>query len=137
MRDEARKPAERQIPVRVYFADAEKKPGFFEVDTVHHCGTADSGEFLLTLTATDVHWELRALLNKARKWTMEGLCDIRESLPFPLRGLDSDNGSEFINKALVKWCGEEEIQFTRTRPYRKNDNADSSPTSWSRRTAPA
>jgi len=115
----------RQIPVRVYFADAEKKPGFFEVDTVHHCGTTDSGEFLLTLTATDVHsgWvELRALLNKAQKWTMEGLCDIRKSLPFPMRGLDSDNGSEFVNRALVKWCAEEEIQFTRTRPYHKNDN---------------
>ena len=59
----------KQIPVRTYYADADKKPGFFEIDTVHHCGNSDSGEFCLTLTATDVHsgWvELRPLLNKAQ-----------------------------------------------------------------------
>ena len=115
----------KQIPVRVYYADADKKPGFFEVDTVHHCGTSESGEFCLTLTATDVYsgWvELRPVLNKAHKWTFEALQDIKSSLPFPLLGLDSDNGEEFINHALMDWCQQERIQFTRTRPYRKNDN---------------
>ena len=115
----------KQIPVRTYYADAEKKPGFFEVDTVHHCGTSDSGEFCLTLTATDVYsgWtELRPTLNKAHKWVFEALGDIESSLPFPLSGLDSDNGSEFINAALLKWCRERRVQFTRSRPYRKNDN---------------
>jgi len=115
----------KQIPVRTYYADADKKPGFFEIDTVHHCGTSDSGEFCLTLTATDVYsgWvELRPTLNKAYKWVFEALQDIKSSLPFPLSGLDSDNGSEFINAALLKWCREQRIQFTRSRPYRKNDN---------------
>lgn len=115
----------KQIPVRTYYADADKKPGFFEIDTVHHCGTSESGEFCLTLTATDVYsgWvELRPTLNKAHKWVFEALKDIKASLPFPLTGLDSGNGGEFINAALVKWCHEERIQFTRTRAYRKNDN---------------
>jgi len=115
----------KQIPVRTYYADAEKKPGFFENDTVYHCGTSDSGEFCLTLNATDVFsgWiELRPTLNKAHKWVFEGLMDIKASLLFPLLGIDTDNGSEFINVALLKWCNQENIQFTRTRAYRKNDN---------------
>jgi hypothetical protein len=115
----------KQIPVRTYYASADKKPGFFEIDTVHHCGTSDSGEFCLTLSATDVYsgWiELRPTLNKAHKWVFEALADVRSSLPFPLVGLDSDNGSEFINNAMVKWCHKERIQFTRSRAYRKNDN---------------
>ena len=115
----------KQIPIRTYYADADKKPGFFEVDTVHHCGTSDSGEFCLTLTATDVYsgWvELRPTLNKAHKWVFEALEGIQASLPFPFLGLDSDNGSEFINSALLKWCQQEHIQFTRARAYRKNDN---------------
>jgi len=115
----------KHIPVRTYYADADKKPGFFEIDTVHHCGTTDSGEFCLTLSATDVYsgWvELRPLLNKAHKLVLETLPDIKSSLPFPLRGLDSDNGSEFINSAMLKWCASEHLQFTRSRPYRKNDN---------------
>ena len=115
----------KQIPVRTYYADEDKKPGFFEIDTVHHCGTSDSGEFCLTLTATDVYsgWtELRPTLNKAHKWVFEALQGIYASLPFPLHGLDSDNGGEFINNALLKWCQSENIHFTRTRAYRKNDN---------------
>jgi len=115
----------KQIPVRTYYCDADKKPGFFEIDTVHHCGTSDSGEFCLTLSAADVDsgWiELRPLLNKAHKWVLEALQDIKSSLPFPLSGLDSDNGSEFINSALLKWCSQERIQFTRSRAYHKNDN---------------
>ena len=115
----------KQIPIRTYYADADKKPGFFEVDTVHHCGTSDSGEFCLTLTATDVYsgWvELRPTLNKAHKWVFEALEGIQAFLPFPFLGLDSDNGGEFINSALLKWCQQENIQFTRTRAYRKNDN---------------
>jgi hypothetical protein len=115
----------KQIPIRTYYADADKKPGFFEVDTVQHCGACESGEFCLTLTATDVYsgWvELRPTLNKAHKWVFEALEGIQASLPFPFLGLDSDNGSEFINAALLKWCLSENIQFTRARPNRKNDN---------------
>ena len=115
----------KQIPVRTYYTDEEKKPGFFEIDTVHHCGTSDSGEFCLTLSATDVYsgWiELRPTMNKAHKWVFQALAQIKSSLPFDLLGLDSDNGSEFINSALLKWCQSEHIQFTRSRAYRKNDN---------------
>jgi hypothetical protein len=115
----------KQIPVRIYYADTDKKPGFFETDTVHHCGTSDSGEFCLTLSATDVYsaWvELRPTLNKAHRWVFQALLDIKSSLPFPLLGFDSDNGSEFINNALLKWCAQEHIQFTRSRAYHKNDN---------------
>jgi len=115
----------KQIPVRTYYADEDKKPGFFEFDTVHHCGASESGEYCLTLSGTDVFsgWiELRPTLNKAHKWVLEALEGIHGSLPFPLLGLDSDNGSEFINSALLKWCQAEGIQFTRSRAYRKNDN---------------
>jgi hypothetical protein len=115
----------KQIPVRTYYAEADKKPGFFEVDTLYHCGATELGEFCLTLTATDVYsgWvELRPTLNKANKWVFEALGDIKSSLPFPFLGMDSDNGMEFINHALVKWANAQGIQFTRSRPYRKNDN---------------
>jgi hypothetical protein len=115
----------KHIPVRAYYPWNDRKPGFFEIDTVHHCGERDSGEFCLTLTATDVAsgWrELRPLLNKAQKWIMQALPDVRSSLPFPLLGIDSDNGSEFINHSLLSWCDSRRISFTRTRPYKKNDN---------------
>jgi hypothetical protein len=115
----------KHIQVRTHYPWNERKPGFFEIDTVHHCGERDSGEFCLILTATDVAsgWvELRPLLNKAQKWIMEALPDIKSDLPFPLFGIDSDNGSEFINHSLASWCDAHHITFTRTRPYKKNGN---------------
>lgn len=115
----------KNIPIRTYYAWDEKKPGFFEIDTVHHCGDRDSGEFNLTLTAVDVAtgWvQLFALLNKAHKWTLDSLKLLPSILPFPLLGIDSDNGSEFINKDTVAWCDKNHIQFTRSRSYHKNDN---------------
>jgi hypothetical protein len=105
--------------------DPLPQPGFFGIDTVHHCGERDAGEFCLSLTAADAAsgWvEPRPLLNKARKWIMEALGNIHSGLPFPLRGIDSDNGSEFINHTLLSWCDTNHITFTRTRPYKKNDN---------------
>jgi hypothetical protein len=66
--------------------------------------------------------ELRAVLNKARKWVLESWKDIADTLPFPLLGIDSDNGGEFINKDLIAWCKRRTVQFTRSRPYKKNDN---------------
>jgi hypothetical protein len=114
-----------QIPVRTHYPWDERKPGFFEVDTVHHCGERAAGEYNLTLTAVDVFsgWvELFPLLNKAHKWTLECLSSLPELLPFPLLGIDSDNGEEFINKDTLAWCTQHNIQFTRSRPYKKNDN---------------
>jgi len=114
-----------QIPIRVYFFGDEQKPGFFEADTVSHCGTTTAGEYCQTLTLTDVGstWtELRALLNNAHRWAKEGIQDIHATLPFPMLGIDSDNGSEFINHQLLDWCVTENVKFTRARPYRKNDS---------------
>lgn len=114
-----------QIPIRVFFDWNERIPGFFELDTVAHDGGSASGEYLFTLNATDVSsgWvELRALLNKAQRWVKEGVEDINDSLPFSLKGVDSDNGGEFINKQLLNWCHDNTVDFTRGRPYKKNDN---------------
>jgi hypothetical protein len=115
----------KHIQVRTHYPWDDRKPGFFEVDTVHHCGDRDAGEFCLTLTATDVAsgWvELFALLNKAQKWTFEGLTSLPQLLPFPLLGIDSDNGGEFINRTLLAWCNANRITFTRSHLYKKNDN---------------
>lgn len=114
-----------QIPVRTYADWDEGKPGFLEMDLVAHDGGNASGEFVQTLDLTDVHsgWsEQRAVLNKAQRWVFEALVEVRERLPFPMRGLDSDNGGEFINQHLFNWCVEQQISMTRSRPNRKNDN---------------
>jgi hypothetical protein len=115
----------RQIPIRTFTEWDDARPGFFEVDLVAHDGGSGAGEFCQTLTLTCVAtgWtETRALRNKAQRWCFEALRDIAATLPFPLLGLDSDNGSEFINHQLLRWCDEGGITFTRSRPYRKNDN---------------
>jgi len=114
-----------QIPIRVCFDRDEKRPGFFELDTVSHCGANAKGQFCQTLTVTDVGsgWtEECALLNNAHRWVKESIESIRDNLPFPMLGIDSDNGGEFINHQLLDWCVQNNIKFTRGRPYRKNDN---------------
>jgi hypothetical protein len=113
-----------QIPIRTFHQWEEKKPGFFEIDLVGHDGGLAEGEYAFTLTATDVEsgWtELRPLRNKAQKWTTAALEDIRTLSPIPLLGIDSDNGSEFINGNTVRWCNEKQLTFTRSRPYRTED----------------
>ena len=114
-----------QIPIRTFYPWDERLPGFFELDTVGHDGGSAAGEYCFTLNATDVYsgWvELRALRNRAHRWVMEQVIDIRSELPFTLKGVDTDNGGEFINKVLLNYCKDHEITFTRGRPYRKNDN---------------
>jgi hypothetical protein len=116
----------QQIPVRTFWRWDDKQPGFCEIDTVSHDGGYAAGEYAFTLSATDAAlcWsEFRALRNKARKWTVEALEDIRTSFPVPRRGIDSDNGGEFINRHLKDWCEKHRVTFTRGRQYRKNDNA--------------
>ena len=114
-----------QIPIRVCFDRDEKRPGFFEIDTVSHCGAQASGQFLQTLTLTDVGsgWtEVCALLNNAHRWVKEQIAQTKENLPFPMLGIDGDNGGEFINHQVLDWCIQNNVKFTRARPYRKNDN---------------
>jgi transposase InsO family protein len=115
-----------RIPIRTFYTQAErKKPGFRQIDTVHHCGQATSGQYLHTLTATDIAsgWiELRSLLNNAHKWTFEALAHIKASVPLPVLEFHSDNGSEFINYATEAWCSNNSIPFARSRGRRKNDN---------------
>ena len=114
-----------QIPIRVRFDRDERRPGFFELDTVSHCHTNAKGQFCQTLTVTDVGsaWtEARALLNSAHRWVKEHIARLCADLPFPMLGIDSDNGGEFINRQLLDWCIQNGVKFTRGRPYHKNDN---------------
>lgn len=114
-----------QIPIRTFSEWNEQKPGFVEIDLVGHDGGNSSGEFAQTLTVTDVctGWtDMQAVKNKAQCWVFEALKDIRDRLPFDLLGIDSDNGGEFINDQLYRYCIQEKITFTRARSYRKNDN---------------
>jgi len=114
-----------QIPMRTFTEWDEQQPGFLEIDLVGHDGGLIDSLHAFTLNATDVisGWNSStALQNKAQVWTLEGLQKIRAKLPFPLLGIDSDNGSEFINETLYNYCQEHKITFTRSRPYRKNDS---------------
>lgn len=123
-----------QVPIRTYSDWDDLKPGFLEMDLVGHDGGHAQGEFCYTLDVTDVAtgWtELAAVQNKAQKWVFDALQDLRKRLPFPVLGLDSDNGSEFINHHLVTYCNEHHITFTRSRPWRKNDNCYVEQKNWS------
>ena len=114
-----------QIPIRTFSEWDQQKPGFIEIDLVAHDGGYASGDYAQTLNATDVAtgWtEPQAIQNKAQVWTFDALKAIRHRLPFPLLGIDSDNGGEFINHHLLRYCQDEHITFTRSRAYRKNDN---------------
>ena len=115
-----------RIPIRTFYTTQErKKPGFWQIDTVHHCAQATSGQYLHTLSATDVAsgWiELRALLNNAHTWTFQALSHIASSVPLPILEFHSDNGCEFINNATEAWCTQKNIPFTRSRENKKNDN---------------
>jgi integrase-like protein len=108
-------------------------PGFTEIDLVAHCGSLGEGEFVHSLNVTDIHttWvETAAVLGKSQVAVQRALEELREALPFRLRGIDSDNGSEFINQHLWDYCQRQEIQFTRGRPYKKDDNAHIEQKNW-------
>lgn len=109
------------------------EPGFVEIDLVAHCGPSASGEFIHTLNVTDIQtgWsESRAVMGKGERGVAAALDEIRRSLPFKLKAIDSDNGSEFINYHLHRYCKKHGIQFTRSRPYKKNDNAHIEQKNW-------
>lgn len=122
----------KQIPVVLSRWD-EIIPGYTELDLVAHCGGNPEGDFVSTLNVTDLAtgWtEASAIKNKAQVHVMQGLKDIKTRLPFPLLGLDPDNGSEFINWQLFRYCKKNNIQFTRGRPGKKNDNAHIEEKNW-------
>jgi transposase InsO family protein len=115
-----------QIPVKVFWPWDEQKTGFCEIDTVSHDGGNASGEYCFTLTVTDVatQWtEEWTLKNKAHRWVTEAMDEVYASFLVPLKGIDSDNGGEFINTAMKNWREQRKITFTRSRSYHKNDNS--------------
>jgi hypothetical protein len=114
-----------QIPIKTDSWNV-KEPGFVEIDLVSHSGNSADGEFIHSLNMTDIHtgWvETRAVLGKGQTGVVRAIEQMRQNLPFSLLGIDSDNGSEFINYHLKKYCDRHRIQFTRGRPYKKDDNA--------------
>jgi uncharacterized protein YueI len=122
------------IPVRTWAEWNEAQPGFLELDLVAHCGDTTAGVYLNTLTGTDIAtgWtECLPLAHKTQAAVSTAIGELRQRLPFPLLGIDSDNGSEFINDSLYRYCQAEQITFTRSRPYRKNDQAHVEQKNWS------
>ncbi len=123
-----------QIPIRTSNWDISQ-PGFMEADTVAHCGNSMAGNFVWSLTLTDIDtgWtECRAVWNKGSQGVVHQIKEIEADLPFSLKGFDCDNGSEFLNHHLLRYFSEHPKQpaFTRSRPYKKNDNAHVEQKNW-------
>lgn len=116
----------KQVPIQTYLPWNDQKPGFVEIDLVAHCGMTTAGFYLNTLTVVDVAtgWtDVAAVWGKGQQAVFEALQAVRARLPFPLLGIDIDNGSEFLNAHLVRYCQHEHLTLTRCRPYWKNDQA--------------
>jgi hypothetical protein len=123
----------KQIPIQTSQWD-EARPGFVEADTVAHCGQSLLGVFAYTLDLVDIAtgWtEQRAIWGKGEMQVLEQIKDIQASLPFPLRGFDCDNGSEFLNHHLLRHFTDQKVVFTRSRAYHKDDNAHIEQKNWS------
>jgi len=122
-----------QIPIRTFADWDDARPGFMELDLVAHCGESTQGEYLHSLVLTDIAtgWtECAALQNKSQITVCTALEAVRQRLPFALSGIDSDNGSEFINAHLLRYCREHQVTFTRCRPYKKNDQCHVEQKNW-------
>jgi hypothetical protein len=122
------------VPVRTFADWDDARPGFMEMDLVAHCGDSAEGQYLQTLTAVDVStgWtECLVLEQRNQKAVSTAVERLRQRLPFPLLGIDSDNDSAFINGTLIRYCRSQRITFTRSRPYRKNDQAHVEQKNWS------
>jgi Integrase core domain len=114
----------QQVAIKTFADWTETQPGFVEVDLVAHCGWTGAGPFLYTLTLVDVAtgWVTCAgVRDKRAETVLAALRRLQRGLPFTILGLDSDSGSEFLNTALLAYCADQHITFTRGRPYRKND----------------
>jgi hypothetical protein len=122
------------IPVRTFADWQDTRPGFVEIDLVAHCGDSVHGEYLNTLNVVDLAtgWsECLVLANRSQRQVSAAIERLRQRLPFPLLGIDSDNDSAFINDNLYRYCQKEQITFTRSRPYKKNDQAHVEQKNWS------
>ena len=124
----------KRIPIKTSQWN-EKIPGFLEADTVAHCGNSTAGMFAYTINTIDLAttWtEQRAVWGKGERGVINAITDIEHSLPFALKGFDCDNGSEFLNWHLLRYFTErkQEVVFTRSRPYYKNDNAHIEEKNW-------
>ena len=122
------------IPIRTFADWEENRSGFLEVDLVHHCGESTEGFYLTTLSTVDVAsgWsECMAVWGKGQDRVGGAIHKVRQRLPFPLLGVDSDNGGEFINHHLYTYCQREDITFTRSRSYKKNDSCHVEQKNWS------
>ena len=124
------------IPIKTDQWDVNQ-PGYLEIDLVSHSGASAAGEFLHTLDCVDIQtaWvERQAVMGKSRYGVVQAMTAMEQHLPFPLRGVDSDNGSEFINEHLLAFCQQrpssQAVQFTRSRPYKKDDNAHVEQKNW-------
>jgi hypothetical protein len=123
-----------QIPIRTFADWDDAQAGFVEIDLVAHCGDTASGQFVCSLTATDIAtgWtDCFSLPHRSQIAVYDALNQLRERLPFPLLGIDSDNDGVFINELMLKYCKTEGITFTRCRPYKKNDQCFVEQKNWS------
>jgi len=123
-----------QIPIKTDHWDVTQ-PGYMEADTVAHCGNSLAGDFVWSITLTDIKstWtENRSTWGKGAHGVCNQIEDIEKNLPFQILGFDCDNGSEFLNYHLVRYFSQrpKAVQFTRSRPYRKNDNAHVEQKNW-------
>ena len=116
----------KRIPIRLTNWDTSKV-GFLEIDLVLHCGSSTHDLYISSLNTVEISsgwwWEAQAIMGKGQDPTFEALKKIRKRTPFKWKGVDSDNGPEFINYHLINYCEEEDLEFTRSRPNKKNDNA--------------
>lgn len=124
----------RQIPIKTYTPWDEQEAGFCEIDLVAHCGTSAAGSYVHTLDVTDIAtgWtECIAVSTRDQECVRAALEEAWERLLFPLKGIDSDNGAEFINGHLLRYCTQERLTFTHCRPYHKDDQAHVEQKNWS------
>ncbi len=115
----------QKIPVKVFGEQNREELGNIQIDLIEHCGASAAGQFVNTLSSTDISsgwWESEAVMGKGQENTLEGIKMARNRFPFPWIEIHSDNGAEFINAHLFKYAGSEELGFSRSRPYKKNDN---------------
>jgi hypothetical protein len=122
-----------QIPVRTFADWDDARPGFIEVDLVAHCGDSTRGEYVNTLTMTDIStgWTVcTAFMGRSERFCIEAVELAKPSFPFEILGIDSDNGSEFINAHFRRYCEQNKITFTRGRPYKKNDSCHVEQKNW-------